>query len=312
MDITAQEVLNSLFNADEKVCLRVFEDRDDNLFPGAKYSIECGKFSTMEEMLRNHNAMNRGVFFTVNYGGHNDADITRINAQFVEMDHATFEEQRRRIDAFPLPPSMIIKTRKSLHTYWFVRGGEVSRFRAIQKQLIRHFEGDPMCVNESRVMRLPGFYHCKQEPVMVECVLFHPERRYTQDQISATMPPVEDAPVERRKGEESGLNIVLHECAFIQHCKEHAATLSEHDWYAMITNLANFEGGVDLIHRLSSGFPTYNENETQKKINHFLDSGTRPMLCKTIAEKGFKCPRMESGECKMQSPCGAVLSAHER
>lgn len=302
MDITAQEVLNSLFNADEKVCLRVFEDRDDGIFPGAKYTVECGKFTSMEDTLRNHNAMNRGVFFTVNYGGHNDADITRINAQFVEMDHATFEEQQKRIDDFPLPPSMIIKTRKSLHTYWFVRNAEVSRFRTIQKQLIRHFDGDPMCVNESRVMRLPGFYHCKREPVMVECVLFHPERRYTQDQISATMPPVEDAPVERRKGDEAGLNIVLHECAFIRHCQEHADTLSEHDWYAMITNLAPFEGGADLIHRLSSGYPTYNENETQKKINHFLDSGTRPMLCKTIAEKGFKCPRMESGECKCRAP----------
>lgn len=302
MDITAQEVLNSLFNADEKVCLRVFEDRDEDIFPGAKYSIECGKFGTMEDTLRNHNAMNRGVFFTVNFGGHNDADITRINAQFVEMDHATFEEQRKRIDAFPLPPSMIIKTRKSLHTYWFVRNGDVSRFRNIQKQLVRHFDGDPACVNESRVMRLPGFNHCKQEPVTVECILFHPERRYTQQQISETMPSIEDTPVERKRGTETGLNIVLHECAFIQHCRDHADTLSEHDWYAMITNLAPFEGGVDLIHRLSSGYPGYSENETQKKINHFLDSGTRPMTCKVIAEKGFHCPRLDSGECKCRAP----------
>ncbi len=302
MDITAQEILTSLFNADEQVCLRVFEDRDEGIFPGAKYSIECGKFSTMEEMLRNHNAMNRGVFFTVNFGGQNDESITRINAQFVEMDHATFEEQQKRIDAFPLPPSMIIKTRKSLHTYWFVRDGDVSLFRNIQKQLVRHFDGDPMCVNESRVMRLPGFYHCKQEPVMVECILFHPERRYTQQQISDLMPPIDDTPVERKKGSEAGLNIVIHECDFIRHCKDNAASLPEHDWYAMITNLAPFEGGTDMIHRLSSGYPGYSEAETQKKINHFLDSGTRPMTCKTIGEKGFKCPRMESGECACKAP----------
>ena len=83
MDITAQEVLNSLFNADEKVCLRVFEDRDEGIFPGAKYTVECGKYGSIEEVLRNHNAMNRGIFYTVNYGGHLDEDITRINAQFV-------------------------------------------------------------------------------------------------------------------------------------------------------------------------------------------------------------------------------------
>ena len=40
--------------------------------------------------------------------------ITRINAQFVEMDSGTFEEQQAKIDAFPLAPSMIIRTQKSL------------------------------------------------------------------------------------------------------------------------------------------------------------------------------------------------------
>ena len=302
MDITAQEVLNSLFNADEKVCLRVFEDRDEGIFPGAKYSVECGKFASMEDVLRNHNAMNRGIFYTVNFGGHSDEDITRVNAQFVEMDKASFEEQQKRIDDFPLPPSMIIKTRKSLHTYWFVKDGDVSLFRNIQKQLVRHFDGDPMCVNESRVMRLPGFNHCKQEPVEVTCILFHPERRYTQQQISETMPPVEDAPVERKKGDEKGLDIVLHECDFIKHCRDDAATLPEHDWYAMITNLAPFEGGTDMIHKLSSGYPGYSEAETQKKINHFLDSGTRPITCRVIAEKGYKCPRLASGGCTCKAP----------
>ena len=302
MDITAQEVLNSLFNADEKVCLRVFEDRDEGIFPGAKYTVECGKYASMEEVLRNHNAMNRGIFFTVNFGGHNDENITRINAQFVEMDKASFEEQQKRIDAFPLPPSMIIKTRKSLHTYWFVKDGDVARFRNIQKQLVKHFEGDPMCVNESRVMRLPGFNHCKQEPIKVSCILFHPERRYTQQQISELMPPVEDAPIERMKGEEKGLDIVLHECDFIRHCRDDAATLPEHDWYAMITNLAPFEGGTDMIHHLSSSYPGYKEEETQKKINHFLASGTRPITCRVIAEKGYKCQRLVDGGCACKSP----------
>ena len=306
MDISAQEILNSMFNADEKVCIRVFEDRKDGLFNGAKYTVECGKYNTIEETLRNHNAMNRGIFFTVNYGGHSDSEISRINAQFVEMDDVPFEEQEKRIKAFPLKPSMIIKTRKSLHTYWFIRDGKVALFRKIQKQLVKHFGGDPMCVNESRVMRLPGFRHCKQEPVTVECIYFHPEHRYTQQQISDLMPADDEAPAEKKKGSERGLNIVTHECDFIRHCREHASTLGEHDWYAMITNLAGFEGGTEMIHRLSSGYPKYSENETQKKINHFLESGTRPMLCKTIAEKGFRCPRMSSGECRCRAP--AALS----
>ena len=34
MDITAQEILNSLFNPEDKVCLRVFDDKKRGVFAG--------------------------------------------------------------------------------------------------------------------------------------------------------------------------------------------------------------------------------------------------------------------------------------
>ena len=303
MEVSAQQVLLSLFNAQDTVCLRVFADRKDDMYTGQKLSVECGKFASIEDTLKRHNAMHRGIFYVVNYGGHDDESITRINAQFVEMDTGSFAEQQAKIDAFPLPPSMIIRTRKSLHTYWFISGGDVRKFRSIQQRLVKYFDGDPACVNESRVMRLPGYDHCKKEHVKVTCVLFHPERKYTQAQLAEVLPQIEpDTPPETKKGSEKGLNIVTHSCDFIKHCQQDAATLSEHDWYAMISNLAVFEGGVELIHKLSADYPGYDAGNTQRKINHFLESGTRPITCRTIAEKGFKCPRMESGACRCKSP----------
>lgn len=302
MVITAQEILNSLFNPEDKVCLRVFDDKKRGVFAGQKLDVECGKFASIEETLRQHNAQDRGIFFVVNFGGQDDDAITRINAQFVESDELSFEEQEKQIGKFPLPPSMIIKTRKSLHTYWFVKDAKVERFRTIQKQLVKQFHGDSNCVNESRVMRLPGYNHCKEDPVMVECILFHPERRYTQDQLSDLLPVVEEQPVDNKKGTEKGLSILTHECEFTKYCRDNAATLSEHDWYAMITELSVFEGGVELIHEYSKPYKDYDPVETQKKVNHFLESGTRPMICATIREKGFKCPKMSSGECTCKAP----------
>lgn len=302
MNIQAEDVINALFNPNEKVCLRVFADRKGYPFSGQKYSCEAAKYNDYTDVLKKHNAANRGIFYVVNLGGDNDKDIIRINAQFVEMDEGSFEEQQAKIDAFALPPSMIIKTRKSLHTYWFMKDAKVERFRAIQKGLVQHFHGDPACVNESRVMRLPGFNHCKQEPVEVVCISFHPERKYTQEQLEAVLPVEEEVVTEAKKGTEKGLNIVQHECDFIKYCKEHAAELSEHDWYAMITNLAVFEGGDKLIHALSIPYPGYNESVTNKKINHFIESGTKPMTCAVIAEKGFKCPRFEDGSCSCKAP----------
>lgn len=249
-----------------------------------------------------HNEQGHGIFYVVNAGGQDDASITRINAQFVEMDDLSFEEQQQKIDAFPLPPSMIIKTRKSLHTYWFVKSAEVELFRPIQKQLVKYFNGDPMCINESRVMRLPGYNHCKEEPVLVECISFHPERKYTQQQLQSVLPELDKETVENLHGVHKGLKVVELSCEFIKHCKLDAATLSEHDWYAMITNLAPFEGGDKLIHELSKDYPSYSEAETQKKINHFLKSGTKPINCRTIAEKGYKCPLMDAGTCHCKAP----------
>lgn len=294
MNISAQDVINAIFNPDDTVCLRIFDDRKNGIFTGAKMSVEAGKFFAVESTLKEHNKNHHGIFFVVNSGGQTDDSITRINAQFVEIDDKSFEEQQALIDAFPLPPSMVIKTRKSLHTYWFVKDAKVSRFRSIQKALVQYFGGDSACVNESRVMRLPGFYHCKQEPVLVECISFHPERRYTQEQLMEVLPVQEETEVTSKTelhGEQKGIRIVEASCDFIQYCRDNAATLSEHDWYAMISNLSVFDGGEVVIHQYSKPYPSYSFDETQRKIQHFLRSKTKPMTCRTIAEKGFHCPK---------------------
>ena len=243
LDIPIEEFLRPFFDAGETVCLRVFSDRKDPAFKGAKLECPAGRIGGMMETLKKHNAKNRGIFFVVNYGGHEDADITRINAQFVECDSLSFKEQLAAIEAFPIEPSLIVRTKKSLHTYWLMKNAKVEDFRRVQKRLIAKFNGDPACINESRVLRLPGFCHCKEEPVMVECIKFSPELRYTQAELEAALPEIREEPKPRTpapKGTRKGLELVGRRCLFIRHCRNNAKTLPEHDWYAMIANLAVF------------------------------------------------------------------------
>ncbi len=61
------------------------------------------------DTLHKHNAQNRGIYFVVNSGGHEDGEIARINAQFMECDELSMEEQLKQIEAFPLEPSLIVK-----------------------------------------------------------------------------------------------------------------------------------------------------------------------------------------------------------
>ena len=310
MNDTASNILASLFHPKENVCFRIFDDKKGGIFQGAKLTCLCENYKSIEEELRRHNSMNRAVSFVVNYGGHDDKSITRINAQFVEMDNCSFDEQQKKVDDFSLPPSMIIKTQKSLHVYWFMNeSAEVSRFRDIQNALAKHFDGDPMCVNESRAMRLPGFMHCKKDvPVEVTCICFHPERKYSQDQLTAVLPEISSTPLELPQkqaiacGKEKGLQIVMNACEFMKHCKEDATTLSEPDWYAMISNLAQFDGGSAMIHELSKPYPGYSEINTQRKIEHYLASNTKPMTCQTIREHGFECPKLLDHTCNCKAP----------
>ena len=310
--ITASDILSCMNEPEDVVCIRVLPDRksSDVAFTGQKYQFRCGTFMQHDEDLRCHNSMNRGIFFVVNHGGDRDSDITRINAQFMEIDDGSFEEQQAKIDAFPLPPSLIIKTRKSLHTYWLIKNGRKELFRDIQKGLIKHFGADPACINESRLMRLPGYYHCKKDPpVMVECICFHPERRYTQEQLIDVLEvlPSSAKPVERHEvegGDQPGLKLVAKTCSFINHCRENAETLPEPLWQAMIGNLSFFKGGDELIHEYSKPYPGYSPEETDEKIKRYKAAGYGPITCEVIESRGYTCPRKKSGECRCKAPAG--------
>nr|MCR5511701.1 RepB family DNA primase [Lachnospiraceae bacterium] len=317
MIIGPLDILKTMFNVDEIVNMRVFDDKKGGIFKGAKIPVELNKYATVEQQLKDHNALNRGVFFVVNYGGDDDKSITRINAQFVEMDDGTFAEQWEKIQKFPLEPSIVNQTQKSLHVYWLIKDGEVPMFRSIQKGLVKHFAGDPACVNESRCMRLPGFNHCKKDtPVMVECKRFNPQLQYTQEEIIAALGDdyVPDANQTSNQssqptGTEMGLELVVNTCEFIKHCNTNAASLSEPMWYAEVTNLAPFEGGRDAIHKYSAPYPGYDKAKTDDKIDHFLSSGTGPMTCEKIKELGFTCPKMANGECTCKAPAAKCYQA---
>ena len=322
INLPPEDFLHSFFDVHEKVCLRVFSDRPGSVFSGLKTDCVLEGFSDVADLLKMHNDQNRGIFFVVNHGGHEDSTINRINAHFCEIDDVPIEEQLKRVNDFPLEPSLAVQTRKSLHCYWLMKDAKVERFRHIQKKLIRQFGADPACVNESRVFRLPGFNHCKEEPILVRCVKYNPELRYTQEQLEEFLPDIPEEPVpgapggpagptRQDRGTQKGLVPVGRNCAFIQHCKKNAKTLKEPDWYAMITNLAVFEGGNDVIHKLSRPYPKYSAEQTQAKIDHFHKSGTKPMTCAKIAERGFVCPKMKNGSCTCRSPAALAFRPME-
>ena len=170
-------------NSCGRINIRIFSDKKGSGFKGKNLSFNMKDFQSKSKVLMAHNEANRGIFFVVNSGGNSDRKINKINAQFFECDTLSLEEQLENISKFPLEPSIIVQTKKSLHVYFLIKNGKVEKFRDIQKKLAKHFNGDGSCINESRVMRVPGFYHCKEEPVRVKCIKFNPNLFYTQEDL---------------------------------------------------------------------------------------------------------------------------------
>ena len=75
--VSAEDVVRSLFDPGETVHVRIFDDKKSGTFTGMKLAVEAGKFSSIMEQLKKHNALNRGIFFVVNAGGDDDKSITR-------------------------------------------------------------------------------------------------------------------------------------------------------------------------------------------------------------------------------------------
>lgn len=201
-------------NSCGRINIRIFSDKKGTGFKGKNLSFNIKDFQSKSKVLMAHNEANRGIFFVVNSGGNSDRKINKINAQFFECDTLSLEEQLENISKFPLEPSIIVQTKKSLHVYFLIKNGKMEKFRDIQKKLAKHFNGDGSCINESRVMRVPGFYHCKEEPVRVKCIKFNPNLFYTQEDLERELSYIEsefivndDNYIRKEETNKAGMNL---------------------------------------------------------------------------------------------------------
>ena len=115
------------------------------------------------------NALGAGVFVTVNKtcGGRRRAeDVRALRAVFIDAD------DRPMPDVWSLPPSIIVqRDERHWHAYWLLKAGEsLADFERAQVQLLAYYQTDPTVKDLPRVMRVPGFAHCKGEAVPVRLV----------------------------------------------------------------------------------------------------------------------------------------------
>lgn len=172
-----QEFLNHFSNT----WFTAIHDKNGNVMLDKKATTGIG-----EELLK-LNQEGCGIFFTPNAMGdsRSDKDCTGINAWFVEADNCSKEDQYEKLCSAPLLPSLMVATRKSIHAYWLAEDGTLENFKQIQKCLIDFFDGDKSIKNPSRLLRVPEFFHHKQEPF--KCEWIYPRREKAKKYTEADM-----------------------------------------------------------------------------------------------------------------------------
>jgi DNA-directed RNA polymerase subunit RPC12/RpoP len=201
-DLTLSEWLEPFFpDANEPISLRFIGGK---LYPTKLPTI---KYSTTRHLLATDSAtqskllkqnLSHGIYFLPNSGGDCDVDITRYNAVFAEIDDKnglSISEQHKAFDTAPLPSSIRLETRHSVHCYWLLISDcacNEADWRAIQQRLIHFFKSDSSVSNPSRPMRLPFFNHLEYglTPKRVVPVQFNPERGYTVLELMSAFPAV--------------------------------------------------------------------------------------------------------------------------
>lgn len=128
-----------------------------------------GGFDALAPKLIERNNAGAGVFVVVNDGGHKKEKINRVRAVFADTDGAPLQPI---VEA--LPPSYVVNTSPGKwHIYWRVTPDfPLNQFAPVQRAIAEKFGTDTSVVDLPRLMRVPGFYHNKNEPFLVRITDF--------------------------------------------------------------------------------------------------------------------------------------------
>jgi hypothetical protein len=129
-----------------------------------------------------------GVFVAVNafVGRHRRlANLDRLRVIFQEAD-----VPNARVP--PLDPHIVVESSPGkFHRYWLLADQpSLDDWSAVMRRMVADYDSDPYAVDASRVLRLPGFPHQKQEPRLVRIVEMLDREPYSWAELTSVIPPL--------------------------------------------------------------------------------------------------------------------------
>lgn len=166
------EALSSKLPGDNAFTFQTFGDGKHRKGVKNLRCIRNGTFKEHAEELKRLNRQGAGIFVTVNMTdgkGREEENIVGLRSAFVDADNIDLLEIfKKDPDVDNCYPNILVKSKRGYHAYWLLDRWEgKTAFTPLQMALIEKFGTDPEPRDLSRVMRLPGFFHMKDEPTEI-------------------------------------------------------------------------------------------------------------------------------------------------
>ena len=124
-------------------------------------------------------------------------NIGCVTAAFADFDFKDVPEAELRamLAAFPLRPSIVVKSGHGIHVYWLLdypaMGEHLEELQLVNLGLLTRFRAQRGPQDYSRILRVPGTLNIKAkyagEKPVTEVTYFHPERRCTLSTLTETL-----------------------------------------------------------------------------------------------------------------------------
>lgn len=243
-----------------------------------------------------------------------DIDLLDPVAHKAKHLPATNQAAYKILKRFPLPPTIVNWSGYGLHLYWlfknlwvFQNEDERNEARDLSKRfqdtIIAIFKDEgyqlDYTADLARVLRAPGTLNHKKDPaVPVKILRIKDEqtRRYTIDEIREVVdskrPPKSRMlkPISKNTVIETGpysgskVEQILQKCQWFRHCQTDSASLSEPEWFFMLTIAAFCEKPLSWAYELSKDYDGFDQKETRDKVVRIRRTWTRPVTCDYISQ----------------------------
>lgn len=259
-----------------------------------------------------------------------DVDIAGPNHVQANLP-ATLEEALDLVDMPGLKSSIIVHSGGGIHAYWLFEKPIViatsahfenvsKTIKGFQEEIIKHAHSKGFKLDSTfdlaRVLRLPETINQKNQTKSK--VFQSNDIRYSPADFSrfkAAAEAVHNAGSYGNSDSNAGRfempgiitgsgERILEKCVFMQYCRDFATTLPEPYWHVLITNMALAKDGKELCHRLSKPYPSYNQLETERKINRAI-SEHKPHTCEYI--KNSLCFEGCDNACTVKAPISYTI-----